>query len=104
MKKHKILIAIIIFIFSSFVVSSDNKSFWKKINLVPNEETAIKIAEAVWLPIYDEHIYSHKPFIAKDKKTYWIVKGTLPKGYKGGVPYIEIRKSDCKILKVEHGK
>ena len=41
----------------------------------------------------------------------WEVKGTLmakkegvPYTIKGGVPYIKIRKSDCKILKVTHSK
>jgi hypothetical protein len=33
-------------------------------NYVPNEETAIKIAEAVWLPIYGEDIYN-KPQLAQ---------------------------------------
>jgi len=71
---------------------------------VPNEETAIKIAEAIWLPIYGENIYRKQPFEAKLENEVWIVNGSLPQGWKGGVPYIKIRKSDCKVLKVEHGK
>jgi hypothetical protein len=50
-------------------------------------------------------IYSKKPFKAKlVNDTIWVVCGTLPKGRKGGVPYIEINKRDCKIFKVKHGK
>jgi hypothetical protein len=72
--------------------------------LVPNQETAIKIAEAIWLPIYGNEIYSRKPFIATLKSdSIWVVQGTLNRG-KGGVPYIEIQKNDCKILKVIHTK
>jgi DNA-binding XRE family transcriptional regulator len=76
----------------------------EKTDYVPNKETAIKIAEAIWLPIYGNNIYRKKPFVAKLRAdNVWIVEGTL-KEQKGGVPYIEIRKNDCKILKVTHGK
>lgn len=72
---------------------------------VPDAATAQKVAEAIWLPIYGDEIYSEKPYkvnLVNDK--VWIVEGTLPKGYLGGVTHIEIQKSDCKILKVIHGK
>lgn len=73
-------------------------------DLIPDELTAVKIAEAVWLPIYGQKIYNQKPFKArlKDSGT-WIVEGTLHKA-KGGVAYIEIQKKDCKVLKVYHEK
>lgn len=73
---------------------------------VPNAETAIKVAEAIWLPIYGEKIYKEKPFVATlDKSSgVWTVKGTLPPKFLGGVAYILIQKSDCKILKVYHEK
>ncbi|PTS99418.1 hypothetical protein DBR27_13580 [Flavobacterium sp. HMWF030] len=77
-------------------------------NLVPNKQTAIKIAEAIWLPLYGNKIYNEKPFVAElSASGVWIVKGTLKDldlGAKGGVAYIEIQKSDCKILKIYHGK
>jgi hypothetical protein len=80
-------------------------NYTPKDGYVPNEETAIKIAEAIWLPIYGKDIEKSKPFVAHLKDaTVWIVEGTLPPHYLGGVPYVEIRKSDCKILKVTHGK
>lgn len=73
-------------------------------DLVPDETTAIKIAEAIWLPIYGEKIYTKKPFVAKlESKKKWIVTGTL-QNQKGGVPYIEIQKDDGKILMVTHTK
>lgn len=71
---------------------------------VPDTITAIKIAEAIWLPIYGEKIYISKPFKAElIDNNIWKVTGTLHTA-KGGVPYIEIQKSDCKILKVYHTK
>ena len=72
---------------------------------VPDEETAIRIAEAVWLPIYGHLIYDSKPFHAKlIGDSIWVVEGTLPEGHLGGVPYAAIQKKDGKVLKVMHGQ
>lgn len=71
---------------------------------VPTETVAIEIAKSIWLPIYGNDIYYKEPFVAELHKGVWIVKGTLRSGVKGGVPYIEIRRKDCKILSVTHGK
>lgn len=77
----------------------------KKDGYVPNEETAIKVAEAIWLPIYGKDIYKEKPFHATLKNdSIWIVQGTLEKGADGGTVYAEIQKKDCKLLKVTHYK
>jgi hypothetical protein len=71
---------------------------------VPNESTAIKIAEAIWLPIFGDDIYKSLPFKAKlINDTLWVVEGTLPKNKLGGVPYIQILKSNCRILDVSYG-
>src|SRR5690606_30292655 len=72
---------------------------------VPNEETAIKIAEAIWLPIYGIEVLDKKPYTAVlINDEIWRVQGTIGLDELGGVPYIEISKKDCKILKVTHGK
>lgn len=72
--------------------------------LVPDSITAIKIAEAVWLPIFGKRIYKKKPFIAVLKNdSIWFVQGTL-KEKKGGIPYAEIQKKDGKVLSVYHTK
>lgn len=82
-----------------------NENYIPAKGFVPDEETAVKIAEAVWFPIYGENIHAKKPFSAALKNdSIWIVTGTLPEGMKGGVPYAEISKYDCKILSVSHGK
>ena len=72
---------------------------------VPDEKTAIKIAEAVWVPIYGEQqIQSEKPFVASLKNGVWTVEGSLPKSWVGGVAIAEISKRDGRILRVSHGK
>jgi hypothetical protein len=71
---------------------------------VPNAETAIKIAEAIWLPIFGEEGIDYKPYKAELKNdSIWVVRGTVPIPILGSLPYIEIKKSDCKILRVSHG-
>jgi hypothetical protein len=94
-------IIILIILFLSFV---QNDGYIPEKGFVPDEATAIKIAEAILIPIYGSEIYKEEPFnaILKDS-TVWIIEGTLHADV-GGVAYIEIRKSDCKILKVKHGK
>ena|ERR1035437_9051999 len=106
LKKYSpVLLLIIVTIFSIATMNAQtSKKSSIKDGYVPNKETAVKIAEAIWLPIYGDKIYNYKPFIAELKNdSVWIVQGTLKTG-KGGVPYIEIQKTDCKILKVIHGK
>ena len=71
---------------------------------VPDEKTAVSIAEAVWLPIYGDRIYGSKPFKARLHDGVWFVEGTLPKNWIGGVPEAEISKQDGRILRVSHGK
>jgi len=106
MKMKSIKLIICSIILGSLSLLYANKKNSEENNYVPDKETAIKIAEAIWLPIYGKKIYSEKPFEATlDKKAkIWIVHGTLSANAVGGVAYIEIQKSDCKILNVYHEK
>jgi hypothetical protein len=103
MRKFKIYVIILItFALCSF---NSNKMIKEDESFVPNEETAIKVAEAVWLPIFGNEIYDNRPFVAKLLNSrIWLVQGTTVKTQFGGVPYIEIQKSDCKVLRVYHDK
>ncbi len=74
---------------------------------VPSKEVAIKIAVAVWEPIYGaEKIAKEKPYRAALAGGVWTVEGSLPKGagVKGGVALAKIAKKDGRILRVIHGK
>jgi len=72
---------------------------------VPDAETAIRIALAVWEPIYGrEQIERQKPYRATLQNGVWVVAGSLPPGWRGGVAVAEIAKRDGKILRVSHGK
>jgi len=73
---------------------------------VPNEETAIKIAVAVWIPIYGKiQIEKGKPYKAVLRNGIWYVSSSLPADHViGGVAEAEISKDDGRILRISHGK
>ena len=111
MKKNIIItiLAILALLLAFFIISDlwiQTKGVMPPNGVVPDEETAIKIADAVWLAFYGEDIYERTPFVATlDPITQvWYVLGTLPENMFGGVPEIGIRKSDGKILYVIQGK
>ena len=76
---------------------------------VPNAATAVRIAEAVWLPIYGEHeLRSERPFVAELRGEVWHVRGTLPPpphpGWSvlGGTAIAEIDRRTGRVLRISH--
>jgi len=106
MKKH-IAILLLMMISAATVPAEETQKHNYKPDegYVPNAETAIRIAEAVWLPIYGERITEKKPSNATLENGIWTVEGTLPPKYtKGGVPVAEISKETGEVLRISHGK
>jgi hypothetical protein len=107
MKKRTFRLAATVAFVSGLVlaVESATNIVTPKDGFVPNAETAIKIAVAVWEPIFGaDRIAREKPYRARLVSGTWIVEGSLPPGQKGGVALAEIAKGDGRILKVSHGK
>jgi len=76
-----------------------------KDGFVPDQETAVKIAEAILTPIYGaSQVQAEKPFVASLKREVWTVTGHLPEGADGGVAEVRISKLTGEILSVSHGK
>ena len=77
---------------------------------VPNQETAVRIAEAVLIPIYGEKLVAReRPFHATVKEKVWTVSGTLhcPDGGNacfGGTAMVQLSKEDGRILYITHFK
>ena len=73
---------------------------------VPDSGTAVRIAVAVWIPIYGaSQIRSEQPYVATLKDGVWTVTGTLPRQFNlGGVATARISKRDGRILFVLHGQ
>ncbi len=71
---------------------------------MPDEETAIKIAEAVWLPIYGDSIYDGKPFGVNYNEaddTWQVIGGAPNSNWRfGGYTEIIINRSDGRIIYV----
>lgn len=78
----------------------DNKELIIKDNL-----TATNVAESILFEIYGKNnIERQKPYEIYLIEKYWVISGTLPKGYKGGTFLIIIDATNSKILKITHGK
>lgn len=79
--------------------------FEPKQGFVPDEETAIAIAEAVLVPIYGkEQVDGQKPFSVRLTDGVWLIQGTLPAEQLGGVFSIEISKQTAAVLRLTHSR
>lgn len=90
---------------TTIVIAEDKHNYKPKKGYVPDEKTAIRIAVAVWIPIYGEkQIEEEKPYHANLDNGVWTVMGSLPENSVGGVAEAEIAKDNGCILRVSHGK
>jgi hypothetical protein len=100
---------------SLFVVAlALGQGYKPKEGYVPDSATAVRIAEAVLIPVYGKkQIESETPFTAKLQDNVWTVAGTLhcPDGKGGtttncfgGVAVVQISKADGCILSMTHYK
>lgn len=105
--RFQILFILFIVLFPSIMTGQNirQQGFTPKNGFVPDERTAVAIAEAVLIPIYGkEQIDSEKPLTAKLKDGIWTVQGRLPNGWDGGVAIVKLIKKDAQIIFVEHEK
>ncbi len=102
------------FCFVILMAAAKAQSYVPKDGFVPDSATAVKIAEAVLIPVYGkEKIESEQPFKAKLENGIWTVNGTLycPDG-KGGVAQdcdggtaeVKLSRADGRVLKMIHYK
>jgi hypothetical protein len=78
-----------------------------KAGLVPDAATAIRIAEAIWIPLYgEENTLGERPYRAALEDGVWKGTGTLHcRGggvCTGGTAYAEISKDDGRVIVVTH--
>ncbi len=90
---------------SEGIYNPKKRSYIPTKGFVPDAVTAIRIAVAVWTPIYGEkQIRSEKPFKARLRRGVWTVTGSLPEEWVGGVAEADIAQKDGRILRVIHGE
>lgn len=99
----RIAMVVAVVLLTAMAMGAEKKGWVPKNGFVPDSQTATRIAEAVWIPIYgEEHIAKEKPFVAVLRGDTWHVRGTLPKGAVGGTAIAEIAKLDGRIIWVIH--
>ena len=94
------LVVLCLTLFATLLLAQSKPKYSPSNDLVPDEETAIKIAEAILTPIYGSDVVEReKPFRVHLVKGAWIVDGAI-RHEPGGNLHIEIRKKDCRIVRV----
>ena len=102
-----ILFSVLFFCTVGSSLAQTPHSFMPKEGFVPTAEVAIRIAVAVWEPIYgQDNIERQKPYTAKLVNGVWRVEGYLPPAPDrlGGVALAEISQTDGRVLRVSHGQ
>ena len=101
-----ILCVIVVMSIIAYSIISKNADKHNQNNQKISEAEAINIAENSWLSIYGNKIYDHTPFVAiyNEKAKTWFVRGSLQRGFLGGVPEIVIDAMTGEVIRVTHGK
>jgi len=98
------IISITMLLLTSCQHSTEQREWDVSQGYVPDSTTAVQIAQILFVRVYGEKVLEKKPFVATLKNgNIWFVQGTL-KEQKGGVPHLEIQKSDGKVVDLFHYK
>lgn len=98
-------IALAVSLITLMVLAADQHTVQPPSGFVPDEVTAVRVAEAILIPIYGQTtVEGERPFTAKLTGNVWKVTGYLPPGVDGGVAEAWIDRRDGRILRVTHGK
>ena len=91
--------------------SKDKKhSYIPPEGVIPDQHTAVTIAEAILMPIYGKNtILGERPFIATLRNDVWYIEGSLSQPTNsavrvGGVAEIEISRKNGTVIRISHGK
>lgn len=78
-------------------------SYKPKNGLVPDEATAVQVAEAVLQPIYGvKKVVSERPYNAHLSNGTWTVVGSMHSALLGGVAIVKISQADARVIFVIH--
>ena len=73
--------------------------------LIKDKETAINIIEPILFTVYRKgNIRKQRPYEIYLIDNYWVISGTLPRGYMGGTFLIIIDATNSKVIRLTHGK
>ena len=106
--KHFIIMISVFALATAYAQTSQVKSVRPKEGFVPDTETAVKVAEAVLIPVYGEkRIHDERPFKAKLSGDVWTLEGTVPCNTlgipcPGGAAVVRVSKTSGQILFMMH--
>lgn len=73
----------------------------EKAGVVPDEQTAIKLAETILFRHFGERqVKTEMPYKVKLEGGVWSIRGSLSGEFVGGVFYIDIRQKDACVLQL----
>jgi hypothetical protein len=99
MKKLTVLLGVVSTLANAQISYVPPKGF------VPDQTTAVLIAEAILTPIYGaDEISRQRPFNATEINSQWLVVGSIKENQVGGVASIVIDKQSGKIIRVTHSR
>jgi len=114
MKPFQIILCAVLLLAAAQGQSDIPKGYVPKDGFVPDSTTAVKIAEAVLIPVYGrEKVESERPFNATLENGVWTVTGTLHCRDKsgnvttecdGGTAEVKLSKADGRIVRMLHYK
>jgi hypothetical protein len=97
--------AVVLLISGSHALIGQVKSHLPPQGIIPDESTAVKVAEIVFPRIFgEEEVAKYLPYHAQLKDGVWEVYGTLKPGSRGGTPQMTIQKKDGKVIDVWHSQ
>lgn len=102
-----LVLPVLFFVWGFGIISGGTArgSYIPRNGFVPDKGTAVRVAEAILVPIYGEtQVTSERPFSADLRDGVWIVTGHLPDGWEGGAAEVRISKKSCEVISVTHGK
>jgi hypothetical protein len=110
----KLLRLSMVLLVTPLAFSQVDAGYVPKTGYVPDSKTAVKVAEAVLIPVYGlKQVELEQPFTATLKGDVWAVagmlrcpdgKGGITAGCDGVVAVVRISRRDARILYMMHGK
>jgi hypothetical protein len=106
-----IIVISLLAVATTYAQTPQSPSFRPKEVFVPDAETAVKVGEAVLIPVYGKkQILDERPLKVTLIRDVWTVEGTVPcdgpasEHCKGGAALVKISKTSGQILFMMHYK